>query len=371
MYVRRFLVGFGVIIASIKQENIHLNSFNIKQIPTRQFFQFPFIMVHLEDILAHNVTISSSFPPGLVALFVGATSGIGAATLKAFAKHTIRPRAYFVGRSQPAADLILTECKALNPEGEYIFIQADVSLVRVVDDVCSQIKTREKELNILFLSQGVPSLDRSVTSENIHLLSALCYYSRLRFTTQLLPLLQHASGLRRVITVAGGGFEASIDPSDFPALLVPLDQIRGHLSTLITLGLEGVARQAPTVTFIHDYPGTVNTPLTQRLLTTGDGPMRVVPADWMAPEESGERHVYLLSCERYPSAEDEGLGPCAAQVVSGTNGQLGSGVYSVGPDGESSSIEVLETLKTLRDDGMIERIWQHTQSVFERVVGNA
>lgn len=118
-------------------------------------------MLSLAEIQLSNAQASSTLPPGLVALFVGATSGIGAATLKAFAKYTRRPRAYFVGRSQEAADRIIAECAALNPEGEYIFIPADVSLIRVVDEVCAEIRAQETHLNILFLSAGVPSLDRS------------------------------------------------------------------------------------------------------------------------------------------------------------------------------------------------------------------
>jgi hypothetical protein len=74
--------------------------------------------------------------------------------LKQFAKHSSRPRAYFVGRSQEAGDRILSECKALNPDGEYIFRKADVSLIRVVDDVCREIKSKEKAINILCLSPG-------------------------------------------------------------------------------------------------------------------------------------------------------------------------------------------------------------------------
>ncbi|KAL4863295.1 hypothetical protein BDV12DRAFT_202208 [Aspergillus spectabilis] len=329
-------------------------------------------MVDLQDILSHNAQISSSFAPGLVALFVGATSGIGAATLKAFAKYTRRPRAYFVGRSQPAANLIIEECKALNPQGEYIFIQADVSLIRVVDEVCSRIKAREKDLNILFLSQGVPSLDRSKTSEEIHLLTALCHYSRLRFTIQLMPFLQRASVLRRVITVGAAGFEGPIDPSDFPALRASPDRIRGHISSLMTLGMEGAARKAPSVTFMHDYPGPVNTPLAQHLLSRGEASSRVpIPSDLMAPEESGERHLYLLTSARYPAADDVVSGEGAMQVVRGTNSEVGSGVYSVGWDGESSPLETLDFLQALREDRMVERVCAHTDNVFSSIIGDA
>jgi NADP-dependent 3-hydroxy acid dehydrogenase YdfG len=118
-------------------------------------------MVSLSVVQSSNSLISSALPPGLVAVFVGATSGIGETTLKQFAKHSRKPRAYFIGRSQDAGHRIVAECRVLNPAGEYIFIKADVSLIRVVDEVCEEIKAKEKALNILFLSAGVPSMDRS------------------------------------------------------------------------------------------------------------------------------------------------------------------------------------------------------------------
>lgn len=120
-------------------------------------------MVSLSAIRTSNALIKSTFPAGLVAVFIGATNGIGEASLKQFAQYTNQPRAYFVGRSQDAGDRIAAECKALNPGGEYIFTKADVSLMRVVDEVCEEIKRKEKSLNLLFLSAGVMSMDRSGT----------------------------------------------------------------------------------------------------------------------------------------------------------------------------------------------------------------
>ena len=111
-------------------------------------------MVSLTAVHSSNSLIASSLPSHLVGVFVGATSGIGEATLKSFAKSARQPRLYFVGRSQAAGDRIAAECKAFNPEGEYVYIKADISLIRVVDDVCREIKSKEKAINILFLSQG-------------------------------------------------------------------------------------------------------------------------------------------------------------------------------------------------------------------------
>jgi NADP-dependent 3-hydroxy acid dehydrogenase YdfG len=117
-------------------------------------------MVSLTNVQLSNSLISSTLPR-LVAVFVGGTSGIGEITLKKFAKYSRQPRAYIVGRSQDAANRIVAECKALNPEGEYIFRKADVSLIRVVDEVCKEIKAKEETINILFLSAGVAVMDRS------------------------------------------------------------------------------------------------------------------------------------------------------------------------------------------------------------------
>ncbi|KAL4978289.1 hypothetical protein BDW66DRAFT_165055 [Aspergillus desertorum] len=302
-------------------------------------------MVSLQAILAHNVSMRSSLSPGLVAVFVGATSGIGAATLKAFSKDDI------------------AECKTLNPAGEYIFIEADISLIRVIDEVCARIAARETQLNILFLSQGIASLDRSKTSEGLNLLTSLTHYSRIRFTANLLPLLQRASSLRRVVTVGAAGFEGPIDTSDFEASRVPPVQVRGHMASLMTFGIEALAQQAPSVAFIHDYPGTVDTPLTRKVMSG----TRHAPVDWMDPTESGERHDEV---PRLTSLDGD-TGPSDPGVVRGMNGDVGSGFYAVGSDGECVSAETLGFVDALRKAGMVNMVWKHTLGEFERIVRTA
>jgi NADP-dependent 3-hydroxy acid dehydrogenase YdfG len=121
-------------------------------------------MVTLSIVHSSNSHISSSLPEKLVAVFIGATSGIGEITLKKFAKYTLKPRVYFIGRSQEAGERIEIECKEINPAGEFRFIKADVSLIRIIDAVCERIKEKEKSINILFLSSGVITFDRSSVS---------------------------------------------------------------------------------------------------------------------------------------------------------------------------------------------------------------
>jgi hypothetical protein len=45
-------------------------------------------MVTIEQVRTSNAQIVTSLPPGLVAVFVGATNGVEEATVKQFAKHT-------------------------------------------------------------------------------------------------------------------------------------------------------------------------------------------------------------------------------------------------------------------------------------------
>ena len=111
-------------------------------------------MVALEQIRSSNAKISTTLRPGLVAVFAGATSGIGESSLRQFAKNVIKPRIYFLGRSKQSGDRVRAELEKLNPDGEYIFISVDVSLLRSVDDVCRQIKEKETSINLLFLSTG-------------------------------------------------------------------------------------------------------------------------------------------------------------------------------------------------------------------------
>jgi len=118
-------------------------------------------MVSYKEAQASNARIAATLPAGLVAVFVGATNGIGEYTLKQFAKHTREPRVYFIGRSQEAGDRIQKECEALNSNGSFTFIKADTSLIRNVDGLCRDIKAKEKKINLLFMSIGTLDFHKS------------------------------------------------------------------------------------------------------------------------------------------------------------------------------------------------------------------
>lgn len=77
------------------------------------------------------------------------------------AKCASKPRIYIIGRSKEACDRLDVDLKTVNPAGQYIFIRSDISLLRNVDEVCEEIKSKEPAINLLFMSQGTLNFTKS------------------------------------------------------------------------------------------------------------------------------------------------------------------------------------------------------------------
>lgn len=88
-------------------------------------------------------------------------------------------------------------------------------------------------------------------------------------------------------------------------------------------------------------------------------------------QESGERHLYLMTSAQFPSKERDSatvrLGE-GVQVSAGTTGKIGTGVYSVGETCESPSSEVVKMLAGLRETGTVEQVLRHTEGEFRRII---
>ncbi|KAL2126012.1 hypothetical protein VTI74DRAFT_1957 [Chaetomium olivicolor] len=342
-------------------------------------------MVTLEQIRSSNSQIQTALRPGIVAVFAGATSGIGETALKQFAKNAAKPRIYFLGRSKESGNRISAELQQLNPEGEYIFISVDVSLLRSVDDVCREIKAKEPALNLLFLSTGTMVTGKT-TDEGLNYPVAVAFYARLRFIVNLLPLLQNATDLRRVVTVLAGTKEGVINTDDLRGdHVIRSRRVIGHFSSMTTLALEAIAQNAPTVSFVHNHPGFVKTNFgkdVKGLLFTilravfevvflVIGPFIATPFD-----ESGERQTFFATSARFPPGrseyDDAAAGvplPEGVAVARGTDGKNGSGVYSISNDGESAPPRVEQLLERFRKDGNAEKVWSLVEEEFVRITG--
>lgn len=333
-------------------------------------------MVELEEVQDSNAQITERFPPGMVAVFAGATRGIGKATMLEFAKHMRQPRIYLLARSEDTAQPVLDELHEVNPDGEYYYVEADLSLINMVDAACRRVRENEKAINVLFMSQG--TLDfTSRTREGLRTMWALSYFSRMRLISNLLDHLRRGESLRRVVCVMAGTREGPIDPNDVSGRKVPIRQARGHLSSCITFGLEHFAEMAPEVSFIHDHPGSVPTKPTRALppgMASFAVSLSMASGRKISLEESAERHLFLTTSSRYPpiSVEDRPLArgvPLSAglRVALSSTARVAGGVYTVNSDCVSADYNTLELLRTMREQNIPAALWEWTQEEIDRV----
>ncbi|KAF3933069.1 hypothetical protein ABW20_dc0108375 [Dactylellina cionopaga] len=313
-------------------------------------------MVAIDTIKASNAAIKGKLPAGLVALFVGATSGIGEHTLRTFYQAAPSPRVYFIGRSQSSADRIISSLKPLNPDGHLEFIQADVSLLENVDEATKQFATKEKELNLLVMSQGFLTMaGRDETTEGIDTKLALNFFSRARFIQKLLPTLTTTSSSSpfgsRVISVLSAGQEGQLDLEDFELKTnFSLPNAAKHAGTSNSAIAKYLARQHPTIGFVHSFPGTVNTPMLESsklpgiFKLTGKILSPILSHFLMTPEDSGERHFWMATDEKFK-----------------TGGWL---MDSVNDESKAASKAVE---KGWCDEAIGETIWKKSVEIFEKV----
>ncbi|THW59336.1 hypothetical protein D6D20_06574 [Aureobasidium pullulans] len=335
-------------------------------------------MVALETIRASNSKIASTLPSGLVAIFVGATNGVGEATVRQFAKYASAPRVYLIGRSQDAGTRIVNECRALNAKGEFTFISKDTSLMRNVDEICETIKQKEKSVNLLFLTIGTLQTGKT-TVEGLHYPAAIAVHARNRFITNLLPLINNATSLRRVISVFIATLEGEIQMDDFQGWHMKLMANRDHAASITTLSLESHHKDNPDVSFVHNFPGVIKSGITRGtsavVLTALKAVVRIFGSLFYMPaEEAGDRHVFLSTSARYSAGEkDEAAGvPLSVapdlSFARGTDGKLASGVYSINASGESAGEKVEEALASLRSRGMTEKVMDTINTDIEKAL---
>lgn len=229
-----------------------------------------------------------------------------------------------------------------------------------------------KQYDIIFMTD---------TDECLNYPATVSYYARIRFFVNLLPLLQNASGLRRVVSVFAGTKEGPVKTDDMQGRNGHMLTLIGHFSTLMTFVLD----KAPTVSFVHAYPGFVKTKLgydvkgTVFTIMRGIydvvypiiGPLLSTPVD-----EAGERQQFFATSARFPEVGETGAAagvppPNGVGVAQGTNGKDASGVYSINNDGETARPKVFQLLVKLRQNGVDKKVWSDVEEEFVRITGTA
>ena len=165
--------------------------------------------------------------------------------------------------------------------------------------------------------------------------------------------------------------EGQINMNDFQCWKLGRMETYGHEASVVTLVLEAHRKTAPEVSFVHNFPGAVQSGIARGSI---GGLMRVLKTIWamLGPlvhiplMEAGDRHLFLCTSARFPAGpEDATAGVPLSEglpLASGTDGQDGSGVYSIDANGESAKPKVERLLAQLRSQGMVERVWEKVES---------
>ena len=203
---------------------------------------------------------------------------------------------------------------------------------------------------------------------------------RARFAQQLLPQLL-AAPAARIVSIHAGGREGRLDEADL--LLQRSYSMRAaalHTATMNSLALARLAAAHPTLSAVHVFPGVVATPAWRGFAAGWPAPLRALFARVGVPmlrllavglEESGKRHAFHSTSARYPPAgvrePERGAGvrvPEGVAVAVGADGAVGSGCYLLDWNGEAAGD--VKLMAEYRAKGWDEKIWEHTQEVFDK-----
>jgi hypothetical protein len=206
------------------------------------------------------------------------------------------------------------------------------------------------------------------------------YYSRMRIITTLLPLLLSSMlPSPTIVSVYAAGSESKFHPSDLSLRNLSLysyTQARSHMVYMHTLFFEELqARNEGKLTLVHVFPGLVahegfkskELPTWFRWLFWGV----VMPVFGrlitVRHEESGERMIGLASGMYWPAIAKDGKsdGSGVGEKISGTNGERGSGVYSLNWDGERKFPD--DKYKGFEREELRKKVWEHTMGAFEAI----
>ncbi|KAG6917685.1 hypothetical protein DXG01_001660 [Tephrocybe rancida] len=231
------------------------------------YYKFYLVMPTLNAVKAANALFNPSYTP--VAIFVGGTSGIGQGLAEAFARHT-KGNAHIViiGRNRAAADSIIAQFPKPTDSAKYTheFVQCDVTRMKNVESVTTELLTRIPKINFLFMSPGLMTMKgRDETEEGIDTKLAVHYYARWKFINNLLPALVKAKDAgedAKVLSVLAAGYGGEINLDDL-GLKKTFSLTNAALAapTYNDLMLQEYSAKYPALTFVHSHPGAVRSSL--------------------------------------------------------------------------------------------------------------
>ncbi|KAI1810057.1 hypothetical protein GGS20DRAFT_569129 [Poronia punctata] len=321
-------------------------------------------MVDKLTVVANNADFASQHVKGRVAVFMGATAGIGENTLQRLITMLDASTFYILGRNPTAFASKLEELKKLAAprDNKVVFIQTQVALISDVDKACEQIIAVEKKVDYLCLSAGgVPFGGAIYTEEGLETCFAVSYYSRLRMVQNLLPLLRQSSQ-PRVLSILNGTQEKSVNEEDLGLEKNwSITGVVNHTTTFTSLAFDLLAKNDNDgkIVFLHDSPGLVYTNSVGKSRPSRDDGLiywaivsvgqvvfnRLIYYFGTTVSESGERHAYLLTSQDYKP-----------------------GSWQVDQRGKAQPPNKM--LRGYQAKGLADVVWDHTLRVWDKALAS-
>jgi len=223
---------------------------------------------------------------------------------------------------------------------------------------------------------------RLESPEGIDRKFTLNFYSRMRFISNLRPLLKAATTttphFSRTLSVLGAGSEGKINFDDLELKnTYSGPRCAAHTITMNDFMAEEFAARDQGTAFIHSFPGAVNTGIARELplwARAGLTIFKPLLLPFMVNvEETGARQLFIATSGVYPPAkpaENAALAsgvpaPRGLEIMKGANGQIGSGAYLVNWNGDITGKKKI--LDEYHEKGVGKIVWEHTMGIFERV----
>ena len=219
---------------------------------------------------------------------------------------------------------------------------------------------------------------RPETREGLDAVFAIRYYSRALLIHRLLTFLPRNKRPKHILSILAATTEAPVNESDFslsnPVNYGKLLPVAAHSATFTSLVFERLAKEFSDTAFVHSYPGLVKT---SSLTSWVESPLVKWLLEWIivplltpftvGVEEAGERHLFYLTSQMYPSfngRKGDTTRVDGVKMLDGLQRAEGDGAYLVSRYGETGEGKCM---KAYREREFGKTVWEHTLQIFEEV----
>jgi NAD(P)-dependent dehydrogenase (short-subunit alcohol dehydrogenase family) len=306
----------------------------------------------------------SSFDPngdmpslaGRVIMITGGTAGLGASTIAILAEKG-PAHIFFTGRSQRAANTIITRVKRAAPRVPITFIQNDISSLKSTQEAANTFKAASPRLDILMLNAGIMAVPAATSVDGYETHFATNHMGHALLIKLLLPTMQRTASLPnsdvRIINLSSLAYEnAPSHGIDFDTLKSKQTRIgnplmlakwtrHGQSKLANLLYVQQLAKHYPEIISVAIHPGVVRTGLIENLSVVDRVTMNVKFVGQWTPFEKGAYNQ------------------CWATLVE--KSQLKNGGYYT-PIGKLT----VPTTKAGKNTELSKKLWEWTQKELEQ-----